>query len=187
MCEVEGGHPASDDPRFIDVISQAIEQQVAIDAVIPQSNSERRALWDIRENFDALYVNAPVFLYDISLPISAMETYVGKVQHAIERLWPNGFCHVLGHIADGNLHLFIHSAENEGETVSAQHKKADRCVYPPLAAYGGSVSAEHGIGLEKREHLGISRHPEEIALMKTLKTALDPKGLLNSRIMFAAE
>lgn len=179
MCEAEGGNPASDDPRFLEVISQAIEAGIADDAVIPQSETERRSLWEIRENFEALYETPPVFLYDISLPISAMEAYVATVQKSISTLWPQGFCQVLGHIADGNLHLFIHPNSSGNESTLDLHKASDECVYPPLAEYGGSVSAEHGIGIEKLEHLPVSRSADEIALMRTLKAALDPKGLLN--------
>lgn len=180
MCEAEGGNPASDDPRFLEVISQAVDSGIAADAVIPQSETERRSLWEIRENFEALYVNDPVFLYDISLPITAMEAYVSKVQESLQSLWPQGFCQVLGHIADGNLHLFIHSGECGIGSTPELHKLADQCVYPALAEYGGSVSAEHGIGLEKREHLGISRSSGEIELMRTLKAALDPEAILNA-------
>jgi FAD/FMN-containing dehydrogenase len=179
MCEAEGGNPASDDPRFLAVISQTMDAGIAADVVIPQSETERCALWEIRENFEALYEQAPVFLYDISLPMSAMEAYVVKVQSAIQSLWPKGFCQVLGHIADGNLHLFIHPDSCGSAQAGELHQLADQCVYPALAEYGGSVSAEHGIGLEKIEHLGISRSADEIALMKTVKAALDPKGLLN--------
>lgn len=179
MCEAEGGNPASDDPRFIEVISQAIDEKLVLDAVIPQSESERRSLWNIRENFEALYVEPPVFLYDISLPIAAMERYVANALDSVRKLWPQGFCQVLGHLADGNLHLFIHPDRCGIETAEQLHQQADQCVYPPLAEFGGSVSAEHGIGIEKREHLSISRSAAELQLMKTLKAALDPKGLLN--------
>lgn len=179
MCEAEGANPATDDPRFLEVISHAIETGIAADAVIPQSESERRSLWEIRENFEALYLEPPVFLYDISLPISNMEAYVSIVKKSVERLWPQGFCQVLGHIADGNLHLFVHPHACGKDEATELHRLADQCVYPPLAQFGGSVSAEHGIGVEKLGHLPISRNPAELELMRALKATLDPKDLLN--------
>jgi FAD/FMN-containing dehydrogenase len=82
---------------------------------------------------------------------------------------------VFGHIGDGNLHILMGAQPFTGET---KHR-IEELVYSPLQALGGSVSAEHGIGLDKRDWLQLSRSPEELALMRTLKTALDPKGILN--------
>ena len=82
---------------------------------------------------------------------------------------------VFGHIGDGNLHLIIGPRPYD----AASRHRAEEIVYEALVPYNGSVSAEHGIGLEKREWLHLTRSPEELALMRTLKTALDPKGILN--------
>ena len=82
---------------------------------------------------------------------------------------------VFGHLGDGNLHILVAPRPWSAE---APHK-VETLVYEPLRALGGSISAEHGIGLEKRAWLNVSRTPEEIALMHTLKAALDPLGLLN--------
>ena len=104
-----------------------------------------------------------------------MEAYVAEVQARLRKRWPESRCDVIGHIGDGNLHFFV-TPGCEGEH---QHAQSDEDVYAPLKPIGGSVSAEHGIGTEKRPHLGISRSAEEIALMRTLKRTLDPKNLLN--------
>jgi len=87
---------------------------------------------------------------------------------------------VFGHMADGNLHLVIAAGDDP-----ATRARIERMVYEPLAAIGGSVSAEHGIGLEKRNYLPLSRTPAEIATMKLIKRALDPKGILNPGKVFA--
>ncbi len=179
MLEAEGSDPDRDTALFLGVLEQAIEQGVVEDAVIPQSEAERRALWEVRENFEALLVEPPVFLYDVSLPIRNMDAYIREVQARVRRCWPEGFCQVLGHIGDGNLHLFI-KADRPGEDLHAQ---ANTLVYEPLRPYGGSISAEHGIGTEKRNCLSVSRSAAEIALMRRLKTALDPKGLLNPGVI----
>jgi FAD/FMN-containing dehydrogenase len=85
-------------------------------------------------------------------------------------------------MGDGNLH-FVVSVGAGGEE---HHHRVERCIYEPLEAIGGSVSAEHGVGLEKKPYLGLSRSGPEIELMRTLKKALDPKGILNPGKIFDA-
>lgn len=175
MLEAEGAQPEADAEAFAGAMEQALENGLVADAVLPQSETERRALWEIRENFSALYERKPIFLYDVSLPIRDMDAYVQAVQARLKRRWPQSRCDVIGHIGDGNLHFFVHPGCS-GEHL---HEQSDEDVYAPLAPIGGSISAEHGIGTEKRRHLGISRSADEIALMHTLKRSLDPKNILN--------
>lgn len=175
MLETEGTQPEADEAAFIAAMEKALEEELVSDAVIPRSETERRTLWEIRENFSALYQRRPIFLYDVSLPIREMDAYIKEVQARLHKRWPNGRCDVIGHIGDGNLHLFVYPGA-EGEHL---HEQSDEDVYLPLKGIGGSISAEHGIGTEKREHLPISRSEEEIALMHLLKKTLDPKNILN--------
>ncbi|MDP9139541.1 MAG: FAD-binding oxidoreductase [Pseudomonadota bacterium] len=175
MLEVEGAHAETDSARFLEVMEQVLDEGLVADAVIPQSETERRALWEIRENFSALYRRKPIFLYDVSLPIRDMEAYVAAVQARLKRRWPASRCDVIGHIGDGNLHFFV-TPGCDGEH---QHLQSDEDVYAPLQPIGGSISAEHGIGSEKRGHLHISRSADEIALMRLLKQSMDPKNILN--------
>jgi FAD/FMN-containing dehydrogenase len=177
VLDAEGAHPDADAEQFLDAIGQAAEEGMVAEVVIPRSETERNALWAIRENFQALYQRKPVFLYDVSLPIREMEAYVAEVQARIKRRWRHSRCDVLGHIGDGNLHFFVNPGV-EGD-YAAQHAESDEEVYAPLEHIGGSISAEHGIGTEKRGHLGISRSSAEIELMRVLKRSLDPKNLLN--------
>ena len=175
VLEAEGANPDADASRFMQIMEQALDDRLVQDVVIPHSGSERNALWAIRENFEALYQRKPVFLYDVSLPIREMEGYVAEVQRRLRLRWPHSRCDVIGHIGDGNLHFFVHPGCG-GENL---HEQSDEDVYVPLASIGGSISAEHGIGTEKREHLHISRSEDEIALMRLLKRSLDPQGILN--------
>ena len=171
MIEAEGADPGSDDERFNLLLEQAFEAGVIVDAVIPKSDTERRALWDVREEFDAIL---PSYLYDVSLPIRDMPAYVDELDSDLKARWPQVEFHVFGHMADGNLHLFVNPGE-DGVT----HEDCDEVVYRRLTQFKGSISAEHGIGLDKRAWLSASRSSEEIRLMKNLKTSFDPQGLLN--------
>ncbi|MEM9530063.1 MAG: FAD-binding oxidoreductase [Pseudomonadota bacterium] len=179
VLQAEGSHPASDDERFEAVLGAALEQGLIVDAVIPKSEAETRELWNIREEFDPVLKPEPVYLYDVSLPIRDMAGYVEQVRRNVGRRWPDGRLYTIGHVADGNLHFFLSPGE-PGDW----HQASDECVYEPLAAIGGSVSAEHGIGKEKLKWLQHSRSPAEIDLMRTLKRSLDPKNLLNPGRVF---
>ena len=108
------------------------------------------------------------------LPIAEMEAYVGEVMTRLEREWPAYRRLVFGHLGDGNLHIIAAGPPSQ----EARHG-IERCVYEPLAARSGSVSAEHGIGLEKQPWLAQCRSPAELALMRQLKQTLDPRGILN--------
>ncbi|HET8880704.1 MAG TPA: FAD-binding oxidoreductase [Solimonas sp.] len=175
MLETEGAQPEADEAAFMALMQEALENGRVIDAVIPQSDSERIALWKVREDFSALYRTPPIFLYDVSLPIRDMPAYVADVQQRLARRWPDGFCQVMGHIGDGNLHLFVHPGVDD----ASLHHQSDEEVYGALAPFGGSISAEHGIGAEKRDWLPVSRSDAEIALMRSLKQCLDPNNILN--------
>ena len=100
--------------------------------------------------------------FDVSLPIPDMPAYVAKVKADLTARWPNAELTVFGHLGDGNLHVIAGAGDR-----SLRHA-LEEVVYAPLAAIGGSISAEHGIGLQKREFLPTSRSPAELALMRTL-------------------
>jgi FAD/FMN-containing dehydrogenase len=174
VFQSEGSDPDADQARFERVLEAAFEEGLIVDAVLPKSASEVREIWNIREDFEAILQYEPQYLYDVSLPIRDMQTYVDEVYGLLEERLPGSVAFTLGHIADGNLHLFV-CPRKEGD----YHDLANRCVYDPLRAYGGSVSAEHGIGVDKIKWLPHSRSPEDIALMHTLKRSLDPNNILN--------
>jgi len=172
--QAEGSDPDGDDARFERVLGDALQEGLVSDAVIPKSAAETRAIWEIRENFEPVLANPPFYLYDVSLPIRDMATYVAAVEKNVAARWRDGMCVALGHMADGNLHFFVSPGE-DGD----HHAVSDACVYEPLRQYGGSVSAEHGIGLEKISWLPHSKSAEEIQLMSMLKRSMDPNNILN--------
>ena len=177
--ESEGSNPDTDASRFEEVLEQAFTDELIVDAVIPKSESESRAVWEIRENFEDILIPEPVYLYDVSLPIRDMAAYIDKVKANVATRWPDGHCYAIGHVADGNLHIFVGPHE-QGDL----HQASDECVYEPLAEIGGSVSAEHGIGTEKINWLPHSRSEIEIDIMRSLKSSFDPNNILNPGRVF---
>ena len=162
------------------VLQRAWDQGIIADAALAQSNAQTSAFWAIRDDIDALIAALkPVFLYDISLPQVSMEAYVHRLHERLSLIWEHVELVVFGHIADGNLHLFVSTGD------AGDHKAVDAIVYDLLRPLSGSVSAEHGIGLEKRNYLEVSRSSDELATMKRLKSALDPNGILNPGKIFS--
>jgi FAD/FMN-containing dehydrogenase len=176
LVEAMGGDPDQDVQRFEQVLGQALEDGDIADAVIAQSGAERAAIWALRDDVGQTQRNAPIVTFDVSLKIADMPAYVAAVRGALAERWGEAVSlMVFGHLGDGNLHLIVGVGDKSRE---ARHA-VETIVYDPLRRIGGSISAEHGIGLQKREFLHLSRSPEELALMRLLKQALDPKGVLN--------
>lgn len=180
LMETQGAEQRSDESGFQVALEQAFEKGLIIDAILPKSRAERNSVWAIREDFEAILRYKPNFLYDVSLPIKDMDAYVNELQQAFDKKWSNIRFYVLGHIGDGNLHLFI----SPGIETKDLHKQVDAIVYPPLRELGGSVSAEHGIGLEKKTYLSYSRTKIEIDMMRALKNLFDNKNILNPGKVF---
>ncbi|WP_434983588.1 FAD-binding oxidoreductase [Vreelandella zhaodongensis] len=177
IIETLGLDEAQDAEHFSHVLQKGLEAGLITDAVLASSHAQRNAIWAIREDIEVL-VNAlkPMFSFDVSLPIPNMETYVDMLEENLKTQWPEASkIVVFGHLGDGNLHIMITVRDDSPHI----RRQVEELVYTPLKAFGGSISAEHGIGLEKKDYLSVSRTCEEIALMKRLKTALDPKCLLN--------
>jgi len=175
LIESLGGDAIADAERFASILEKATEDGLIADAVIAKSDAERSALWALRDDVLQTARWGLPYVFDVSLAIADMHAYVAGVGAALRARWPGVRAFVFGHMGDGNLHLVI---SPEGLPPDAR-ATIERIVYEPLEAVGGSISAEHGIGLEKRPWLPISRSATEIALMRTLKQTLDPRGILN--------
>lgn len=176
LMEALGQNQEIDEIHFQTLLENSLEEGLIEDAALAKSQQELDWFWGIREKVDFVFqVHQPVFLFDVSLPITDMELYIQTVINDLKSVWPYVHFYSFGHMGDGNLHLFVSCGEN---TLSTRHQ-VEEIVFLPLQKIGGSITAEHGIGLEKKPWLHLSRTPEEIALMRTLKHALDPKGILN--------
>lgn len=181
LMESLGQNPENDAIAFQNMLEKAMENNLINDAVLAHSQQQLDWFWGIREQVEFIFsVHQPVFLFDVSLVISDMEHYISELQNSLQNEWKEVFLYVFGHMGDGNLHLFISCGADDAAT----RHRVEELVFSPLQAIGGSITAEHGIGLEKKEWLHLSRTPTEIALMKTLKSALDPNGILNRNKIF---
>lgn len=181
LIEALGQDEVTDAHRFEQSLSLALEQGLVADAVPAQSAQELAWFWSIREKVELVFTrHSPVFMFDVSLPLGAMEAYVDTITKALQAQWPQVYIYTFGHLGDGNLHLYVSCGENDATT----RQNVDHIVLQPLPDFGGSVSAEHGIGLEKKKWLPLSRSPEEIRFMKAIKQVFDPLGIMNPGKIF---
>ncbi|WP_027016104.1 FAD-binding oxidoreductase [Comamonas composti] len=178
LIEAQGADQAPDNQRFVAALEAALESGLVADAAIAASQRECAALWALRDDVMQTARHGWPLTFDISLPLDAMQAYVQQLRAALAQRWPAHHCWVFGHLGDGNLHLVIHTGSE------ADRPAVEQLVYQPLAVLQGSISAEHGIGLEKKPYLHLSRNPAEIALMRALKQTLDPLNLLNPGKIF---
>jgi FAD/FMN-containing dehydrogenase len=121
----------------------------------------------------------PQLSFDVSVSTGEIGDLVGRIREVMAARWPDLFTIYFGHVADGNLHLSVRMTDEAGLT-----ERIEAAVYGAVAEYRGSISAEHGIGSLKKDFLHLSRSPEEVALMRTLKRAMDPNGILNPGKIF---
>jgi FAD/FMN-containing dehydrogenase len=181
LIEALGADPQSDTERLEQALGVALEQGLVADAVIAKSDLERRAMWAPREDVFQTRRLGPTHNFDVSMAIADMPAYLETLRRSLAEHVPGAHLVVFGHVADGNLHLVVAVGEVRH---LATFEAVERCVYEPLRTISGSISAEHGIGLERKAYLNISRSAAEIATMRALKAALDPRGILNPGKVF---
>jgi len=176
LLESMGSDPEEDHQALQDLLGEALEKELILDAVIAYTESDLEWFWKIREDVHVMVSHCRNDQhFDISLPVPLIGQVINEIREQVLSIPAVESCYPFGHVADGNIHLVI-SKEVESQELIDQ---VNDCIYSPLKAIGGSVSAEHGIGLHKKRYLHFCRSEEEIELMKTLKRSLDPKNILN--------
>ena len=181
FVESLGSQPKEDYSRLENLISESLEMELIQDGVMAQSERELNTIWQIREDVSILAAQANYDQhFDISIPIPLIGELVKKATEELYKLPFVERVFSFGHVADGNIHYIIGKKDNTPEIIEA----INQIIYKPLKKVGGSVSAEHGIGLHKKAYLHTSRSKEEIELMKILKKTFDSKNILNPGRIF---
>jgi FAD/FMN-containing dehydrogenase len=181
LIETPSDGTAAGREAFENFLAGQIDAGVASDAVLAQSGQDRARFWAYRESpYEYGRILPSGAGFDISIPIGRMGDAVAAMKADITARWPDAVQVFYGHIADSNLHLM---ATREGIDAATKHE-IEVMVYNHVARFDGSVSAEHGIGRSKRDFLPLTRSAPELMLMRTIKNALDPGGILNPGRIF---
>ena len=164
---------------------QCVEQGLVTDGVISQSDAQAAQLWRLREGItESLAAHVP-YKNDVSVRVAAMPVFLAATQALLSAEYPQFEVVWFGHIGDGNLHINVlkPAAMEQGDFV-ADCERVTKLLAQALQAHGGSISAEHGIGLVKKPYLSSTRSEAEIAAMRGIKAALDPNGIMNPGKVF---
>ena len=162
-------------------LGEAMERGLVLDATIAQNETQARALWSLRENHtEASKKEGPSVKHDISVAVSRIPSFVTEGLAAMKKALPECRPVTFGHVGDGNLHFNCQAPAGWDKARFLPYAHAvNAAVYDLVVSYGGSISAEHGIGLLKVDELAHYRSQVEIDTMRTIKRALDPQNLMN--------
>ncbi len=163
------------------LLETAFENGIVTDAVVAQSQSQRNELWALRENLsEAQKFEGGSIKHDVSVPVSALPHFIEDATKALDAFMPSTRLCCFGHMGDGNMHFNVSQPLGMDKQAYLGHWHAmNRVIHDVVIMHRGSFSAEHGIGVLKREDMARYKSPVELEVMRSFKRALDPKGILN--------
>ncbi|SDQ22907.1 FAD/FMN-containing dehydrogenase [Pseudomonas sp. UC 17F4] len=165
-----------------------VEQGWVLDGVMSQSEQQLQNLWKLREYISETISHWTPYKNDISVTVSKVPAFLKDIDAIVADNYPDFEVVWYGHIGDGNLHLNILKPDNlSKDEFFAKCATVNKWVFETVEKYNGSISAEHGVGMTKRDYLTYSRSPVEIEYMKAVKAAFDPNGIMNPGKIFAVE
>jgi FAD/FMN-containing dehydrogenase len=182
LCELTSARAADElDALLEQSLAAALEEGLVLDAAVARSERERAQLWRLREHIpEAQRARGAGVKHDIALPVAALPQFVTRATAWVASHVPDGQLVAYGHVGDGNLHFNISQlAGADGVSLLAREAEIRRAIHDLVREFGGSFSAEHGIGRLKVGELERYTSPVELALMRAIKQAFDPHGIMN--------
>ena len=179
LLEYKDNDPVLGAERFEEALFSNLENKLFTDALIAQSNQDALGFWQIRDAVsEVLPLLGPISNQDVSLPIGLIGDFAQTAEVRLKEKYSDFNIMYFGHIGDNNLHAFAYTGR------AADVKPINHDIMHMIGEFGGAITAEHGVGILKKKYLSLSRTDNEIHLMKTLKDAMDPKGILNPGRVF---
>lgn len=187
LLEIGAARPGEGREMMEAALGEAFESDLIRDAVIAESEQQAKDFWNLREPIaEAEKAHGRAAKHDVSIPVSKMPAFMAEATEEAERMLPDSMVIAFGHVGDGNVHFNVSRRQpGAGLDFAKSTEPVTAMIYDKVAKYGGSISAEHGIGIMKRTELAEKR-PLDVELMKAIKSALDPKGIMNPRMIFGA-
>lgn len=180
LIEGMGYDPDADERAFAAFLEAMLEADIIVDAVLATSDRQRQDLWRVREGAEIIVREmSPFVTFDVSVELPRLEVYLEQVRAALRERYDETRIVTFGHLGDNNIHIGV----TVGAQTSSHKHDIEQQVYGPLPAFGGALTAEHGIGRFKRAFLLAQKTPAELAVMARLREALDPLHHLNPEVM----
>lgn len=185
-CEVAS---QSDRDHIMESFGLAFENNLIKDVVVSESSAQARELMDLRDLIsETLSKHYTLHKNDISVPVPLIPAFVDELRRSIREAYPTFQVAIFGHVGDGNLHVNILKPDDmsDQDFWNACHN-SDHAIFNTVRAFHGSISAEHGVGLLKRDFIHYTRSAEEISIMRSIKAAFDPYGIMNPNKLLPKE
>jgi FAD/FMN-containing dehydrogenase len=163
------------------LLERALEDGLVLDAAVASSDTQRKALWKLRESMtEAQKHEGGSIKHDVSVPVSAVPTFLARATALCEAMAPGARVCAFGHAGDGNIHFNVSQPQaGERDAFMAMRHAMNEAVHDLVAELQGSISAEHGVGRLKRDDLVRYKDPVALEMMRTLKRSFDPNNILN--------
>jgi FAD/FMN-containing dehydrogenase len=186
LAEFSSGEPGSAEASMERFLASGLDDDLIRDAVVAQTEAQAKALWAIRENQSpAQKPEGATWKHDVSVPVSRVADFLAKATAAMHVFAPGARIAAFGHMGDGNIHYDVLRADGGSDAEhSARRDGGSRIVHDIVASMGGSISAEHGLGSMKTEEARRYKSAVEIEAMQAIRKALDPKRIMNPRVLF---
>ncbi len=186
LVELASGDPGAAEAGLDRFLAEGLEAGRIRDAVIAQTRSQAAALWALRENQSpGQKPEGATWKHDISVPVSQVPRFIAEASEAMRTFAPGCRITAFGHMGDGNIHYDVIRPEGgEDAAHSAGREAGSRRVHDIAVALGGSISAEHGLGMMKTEAAALYKSPVELAALRAIRQSLDPKRIMNPRVLF---
>ena len=186
LAEFSSGEPGSGEAAMERFLAAGLEEGLIGDAAVAQTDTQAKALWALRENQSpAQKPEGATWKHDVAVPVSQVARFLAEATAAMQAFAPGARIAAFGHMGDGNIHYDVLRPDGGSDAEhSARRDEGSRIVHDLVASLGGSISAEHGLGSMKTEEARRYKSPVEIEALSAVRRALDPKRIMNPRVLF---
>jgi FAD/FMN-containing dehydrogenase len=186
LIEIASGEPGAAEGAMERILEAAMEDGLALDASIAQTETQAKAFWALRENQSAAQKSeGAAWKHDVAVPVSRIAEFIETAGAALERAYPGVRIDAFGHVGDGNIHYDVLCAPGgDAAAHNARREPAAHLVHDIVVGLEGSISAEHGLGTMKTAEAMAYKSETELAAQRAVRAALDPKRIMNPRVLF---
>jgi FAD/FMN-containing dehydrogenase len=186
LIEIASGERGAAEAGLERLLEQGLEAGLVLDAAVAQTETQAKAFWALRENQSAAQKpEGPAWKHDVSVPVSRVAEFIAIASATLTRRWPGVRVDAFGHVGDGNIHYDILApVGGDHARHAALRDEAAHQVHDLVASLGGSISAEHGLGTMKTAEAAAYKSPVELQSLRAIRAALDPKRIMNPRVLF---